>query len=246
MCSPSVGGGVRIEAGVSDSVNGMPTWRMTPRVGCSCSTVIPKATASGEANAVTMSLMGPHGTSAASSAADQTAVPRSRKRAARIGRSSVRRSTRSPFVAKRGSVSSPGSPIAAHRRDHWRSDPTATASAPSAVLNVSYGTMFGCALPSRPGDTSDTNAFWAWLTRLARVAPRSEMSIRWPRPRPGPGPAARPPRSRPTSAARIETAPSIPVTTSLIATPTLVGPPPSTSGAPVIDMSPLAAWMTKS
>jgi hypothetical protein len=42
------------------------------------------------------------------------------------------------------------------------------------------------------------------------------------------------------------TAPSIPETTSLIATPTFVDSPPSASGAPVIDMSPLAAWMTKS
>ena len=67
------------------------------------------------------------------------------------------------------------------------------------------------------------------------------MSIRWPRPGVGP-----PSRSRPTSAARTLTAPSIPDTTSLIATPTLVGPPPSSSGAPVIDISPLAAWITKS
>ena len=57
------------------------------------------------------------------------------------------------------------------------------------------------------------------------------------------GLAARP---RPTSAPSTETAPSIPVTTSLIATPTFVGCPPSASGAPVIDISPLAAWITKS
>ena len=37
-----------------------------------------------------------------------------------------------------------------------------------------------------------------------------------------------------------------PRTTSLIATPTLVGPPPSASAAPVIDISPPTAWMTKS
>ena len=37
-----------------------------------------------------------------------------------------------------------------------------------------------------------------------------------------------------------------PVTTSLIATPTLVGRPPSASASPVIDISPPTAWMTKS
>ena len=36
-------------------------------------------------------------------------------------------------------------------RGHCRSEPTATAISPSAVSNVSYGTMFGCALPRRPG-----------------------------------------------------------------------------------------------
>ncbi len=51
---------------------------------------------------------------------------------------------------------------------------------PSAVSKVSYGTMFGCAFPRRPGATPVVNAFWAWLTRLAMVAPRSEMSTRWP------------------------------------------------------------------
>ncbi len=101
--------------------------------------------------------------------------------------------------------------------------------------------MLGWALPSRPGATPLTNAFWAWFTRLARVEPSSETSIRWPSPA-----IADPVRSRPTSAARMATVPSIPLTTSLIATPTLVGSPPSSSDAPVIDMSPLAAWITKS
>ena len=52
--------------------------------------------------------------------------------------------------------------------------------------------------------------------------------------------------SRPRTAASTLTAPSMPVTTSAIATPTFVGDPPSGSGAPVIDMRPLAAWITKS
>ena len=135
----------------------------------------------------------------------------------------------------------PGRPSAAQRRGHCRSDPTATASAPSDVSKVSYGTMFGWALPSRPGAAPDTNAFWAWLTRLASVAPRIETSTRWPWPEAGPAS-----RSRPASAPSSPTAPSIPVRMSLIATPTFVGLPPSASAAPVIDIRPLTAWTMKS
>ena len=186
-------------------------------------------------------MIGPHGISATPRAASQSADDRSAKRAASVGRNTARRSTRSAFVAKRGSAVRPGTPRAAHSRGHWRTDPTATAMAPSDVSKVSYGTMFGWALPSRPGATPVTNAFCAWLTRLARVAPRSDTSTRWPRPVAGPSS-----RSRPTSAASRPTAPSMPDRTSLIATPTFVGPPPSASDAPVIDMRPLAAWMTKS
>ena len=48
------------------------------------------------------------------------------------------------------------------------------------------------------------------------------------------------------SAARMPIVAYNPVTTSLIATPTFVGRPPSTSASPVIDISPPTAWMTKS
>ena len=54
---------------------------MTPQAGCSCSTVIPSATASGDANAATTSLIGPTGISPASSTVVQSAVSRSRNRA---------------------------------------------------------------------------------------------------------------------------------------------------------------------
>ena len=99
-------------------------------------------------------------------------------------------------------VRRPGPSARAPRRSrrHCRSEPTATAIAPSAVSNVSYGTMFGCAFPRRPGATPVTKAFCAWLTRLARVAPSSEMSIRWPGRPPAGRPLARAP-PRPTSAA---------------------------------------------
>jgi len=86
-----------------------------------------------------------------------------------------------------------------------------------------------------------TKAFWAWFTRIASVDSSSETSIRWPRPC-----AGEPSRSRPARAARIATAPRIPVVTSLIATPTFDGSPPTSSGNPVIDISPPTAWSTKS
>ena len=63
-------------AGVRDSSNGTPTCRMTPQAGCVIATVIPRATASGEANASTMSRIGPAGISAASRAPSQSALER--------------------------------------------------------------------------------------------------------------------------------------------------------------------------
>ena len=88
--------------------------------------------------------------------------------------------------------------------------------------------MLGCALPRLDGAAPVTKAFWAWLTSDASVEPRSETSIRWPPPT---GSDVPPARSRPTSAASTLTAPSIPDTTSLMATPTFDGPPPSASAA---------------
>jgi hypothetical protein len=61
-----------------------------------------------------------------------------------------------------------------------------------------------------------------------------------------PDPLGRGSGAFPASAASTATAPSSPVTTSLMATPTLVGEPPSASGAPVTDISPPSAWITKS
>ena len=67
------------------------------------------------------------------------------------------------------------------------------------------------------------------------------MSIRWPLPA-----GREPARSRPTRAASAATAPSRPVTTSAMATPTFVGSPPASSGKPVIDIRPASAWRMKS
>ena len=100
-------------------------------------------------------MIGPHGTSAASR--PRATRPRSlaASRSAIAAASSTRCSTRSPFVANRGSSASSGGPSASQKRGHCRSDPTATAISPSAVANVSYGTMFGWALPRRPGAPGD-------------------------------------------------------------------------------------------
>ena len=89
--------------------------------------------------------------------------------------------------------------------------------------------MLGCALPWRPGSEPVTSAPWATFTRLA-----SALSIRgtsmW-----APSPVRR--------AAATAVAACRPVSTSTSATPTLWGSP---SGGPVIDISPLSAWATKS
>ena len=122
-----------------------------PAPGAPTSTVIPRATACGDANAAVTSLIGPNGMSAASSASIHSAVVRPANRDARIGRRSSRWTTRSPLVAYRGSSASPGNPMASHRRGHCRSLPTATASSPSAVAEglVRHQVGVGVAHPDR-------------------------------------------------------------------------------------------------
>ena len=109
--------------------------------------------------------------------------------------------------------------------------------------------MLGCALPSRPGATPVDERVLGLVDEAGQRRPeqrdvdalaarqdRVAGEVRAPAPLAGP----------PSSAASTLTAPSIPVATSLIATPTLVGLPPSASGAPVMLIRPLVAWMTKS
>ena len=103
--------------------------------------------------------------------------------------------------------------------------------------------MFGWALPSRPGRDAGHERVLGLVDEAGQGrAEERDVDPLAARRGVGAGVALAPDAAR----ARTLTAPSIPVTTSLIATPTLVGPPPSASGAPVIDISPLAAWMTKS
>src|SRR4029078_5133489 len=70
--------------------------------------------------------------------------------------------------------------IAGPSRAHCRSLPTPSAISPSAVRNVSYGTMLVWALPRRIGARPVTRALWAWMTSTARVLWSSDTSIRWP------------------------------------------------------------------
>ncbi len=103
--------------------------------------------------------------------------------------------------------------------------------------------MLGCWLPIRSGTSPPMRWLVAWLMDHEMTDPSSDVSMRCPRPEPLP---SRPSPSRHRSAARIATAPSIPVVRSAMATPTLVGAPPSASGMPVMDISPETAWMMKS
>ena len=122
------------------------------------------------ANAATMSLIGPHGTSAASSRASQSALPSLASRSARIGRSSARVATRAPFVANRGSVARPASPEGiAEAGSHWRSlaDRDRDLAVGRRERLVRDDVRVGVAAADR-GDPV-TKAFWAWLTRTASV-----------------------------------------------------------------------------
>ena len=183
--------------------------------------------------------------SAASSASSHSPVVRSASREARVGINAARFVTRSPFVAKPGSSARAGRPSARQKRGHCRSLPTATAIAPSAVSNASYGTMFGWALPSRPGDVAGERV-------LGLVDERGEGRAEERQVDPLAGRRRRALALGVALASAGEqrgetaTAPFRPVRTSLIATPTFVGRPPPSSGAPVIDIRPARAWITKS
>ena len=180
----------------------------TPQAGCVCSTVMPSATAASDAKASAIVLIGPHGIEAAPSAASQAAAPRSRNRASRIARSSERWVTRSPLDAKRGSVGELRAvehlaeplPLALGARRPRRSGRRRSA-------KVSYGTMFGCALPSRSGDRAVDERVLGLVDEAGqRGAEQRDVDLlaarrRRPAPRRARDPAARPAR-RPPRACR--------------------------------------------
>ena len=183
-------------------------------------------------------MIGPHGMSAAVRAASHASVDRAASRSAISGRKVARAVTRSPFVANRGSSASSGAPIAAQKRGHCRSDPTATTISPSLVANVSYGTMFGWALPRRPGARPGGERVLR-LVDEHRQGGRQQGDVDALAAHRTVGAASQEPGEDPDVA-------NSPATMSLIATPTLVGWPPSASASPVMDISPPTAWITKS
>ena len=193
---------------------------MTPQAGCSCSTVIPSATASGDANAATTSLIGPAGISAAP--ARRATRPSSRsanrrrpgsgaaRRGARPGRRWSRSADRRPAREPERRAQPRPLPLRPDgdrdaRRRRWRRSRT--------------GRCSGGRCRAGPGRPPDTNAFWAWLTRTGqrRAEERDIDALA----RAGTGPRRRARARRARRGRRPRRA--CPVRTSLIATPTLVG-----------------------
>ena len=226
----------------SPNANGIPTWRTAPQAGCSTSTVIPRAAACGAANAATMSLIGPHGISAASSAASQSAVgPRQQARGqdrAQLG------PVVDPVavVAKRGSSASAGTPSASQKPRPLALGADRDGEPPSAVANVSYGTMFGWALPGGPGAAAGDER----VLRLVDEDREGRFEQRDVDPLARPGavgdPAALPRQQRGQDGDRPEQ-PGHDVADRDADLGRLAA---VASAAPVIDISPPAAWMTKS
>src|SRR6185295_15044456 len=65
VCSPSVGGAARMAAGVSDSLIGVPSTRMSPAAAWCIGTIISRAASCGSLNTSRRSRTDPHGTPAA-------------------------------------------------------------------------------------------------------------------------------------------------------------------------------------
>ena len=171
MCSPSSGGAVRIGTGVTVELDRDADLAQHAEGRVLDLDGHPSAPApAGDSNALEdvgdRPARDPGRSRAAShSAVGRVAKPLGEQRAqdgAGLDPVAVRRESR--IVGQLGGADAPRRTAATAARD-----PTATAISPSAVANVSYGTMFGWALPRRPGAAPVTNAFCAWLTRIARV-----------------------------------------------------------------------------
>ena len=207
MSWPSVGGGVRMSAGVAASVNGRPTWRITPQAGCSSSTVIPSAAASGEAKAADDVVDRPGRDLGRVEGAQpvgrrSAGEPRGEDRAqlgSVLDPVAVRRE---PRVRRRAS----GRPSAAQSRGHWRSRPGRDRDRAVGRRErlVRHDVRVGVAEPARR-DAADEGV-------LGLVDEDGEGRRRAARRRPAgrAGGRARPARSRPTSAARIADRPEHP------------------------------------
>ena len=124
------------------------------RRGCAISTVMSRARTCGSANTSARSLIGPHGTLAASSAVEpfgaRLAASGARRAAAPARRGGARGRRCGRSARRRASSLQPAT---AQKRANWPSLPTARIRWPSATSNTWYGTMFWCALPARCGAT---------------------------------------------------------------------------------------------
>ena len=239
VCSPRSGGGVRIVAGVRSKLErDARPGGSTPSAGCSSSTRHaerrrPPATRTPPR----MSLIGPAGIAGGVEAASQSrGRPLRRTGAARIGCSSAR--LLDPVAVRRESrvAGQLGQP---ERRAEPRPLPLATRRPPPARRRavverlVRDDVRVGVAEPARGAAGHERVLGLVDEDRQRRRRAARRRSAGRARDR-RPLVAARASERRPGS----PTAPNSPVTTSLIATPTLVGWPPSASASPVIDISP--------
>ena len=126
-----------------------------------------------------MSLIGPHGTSARREPLEPDRRSRRGETFGEERAEVVPVLTRSRF--SRTADRPRGRERRARRtvRSHCRCEPTATAISPSAVANISYGTMLGWAFPAGPAPAGRERVL-GLVDEIARVAPRSEISTRWP------------------------------------------------------------------
>ena len=107
----------------------------------------------GDPIASATSLIGPHGTPAPASTSSQAAAGWVRSAPSRAAFSASLPSCRAALLAKRGSVSSAGSPSAVTRAPNSTSLAAQMVMSRSAQANVSNGAIEKCALPIRPGST---------------------------------------------------------------------------------------------
>ncbi|MCY1453471.1 hypothetical protein D9M71_704610 [compost metagenome] len=110
-----------------------------------------RAITCGSAKTCDRSLIGPHGTLARSRISIHSAVVRITVAWRISGISTSRLATRALLVAKRSSSAHSAWPASSANLRNCPSLPTVRMKSPSAVGKSWYGTMFGCALPSRRG-----------------------------------------------------------------------------------------------
>ena len=143
-CVDRVGvGATRTESGSprSGSARQLPGCRIrrleAARSGSGIAICSPRAFTCGSAKSCSMSLIGPQGTPALSSAASQSALERALSKSPSMGIKTPRFSTRLGLVAKRSSSASSRRSATSQKRANWPSFPTARMMYPSEVWKAS-------------------------------------------------------------------------------------------------------------